>query len=121
MRQEVYDDPFKLSDWDQDQGSRCFVHLCNSMVWRAITGEDPPTTPPTAREYNDAGLPWFDYYDDKATALRGTGKLADLKSVAQLGKEKGDVPLPGNQSVSPERIVELRKGLKKGQIREGSF
>ncbi len=121
MRQEIYDDPFKVSDWDLDRGSRCFVHLCNSMVWRAITGQDPPTVAPTAREYNDAGLPWFDYYDDGAKAVAGSDKLADLKSVAEMGKEKGDVPLPENLSVTPETVVELRKGLKKGQVREGEF
>ncbi len=61
MRQEIYEDPFKLSDWDMDQKSRCFVHLANSLVWRAITGNAPPTVPFTAKEYNDHGLPWFDY------------------------------------------------------------
>ena len=44
MRQEIYKDPFKLSDWDMDQKSRCFVHLANSLVWRAITGDAPPNS-----------------------------------------------------------------------------
>ena len=33
MRQEIYDDPFSLDDWDHENASRCFVHLTNSMVW----------------------------------------------------------------------------------------
>ena len=121
MEQEIYDDPFDLKDWDLGRGSRCFIHLCNSLTWRAITEQDPPTVPPTAREYDRHNLPWFDYYDDTASAVSGSQKLAGLKSVATLGKEKGDVPLPENQSVSPENIVKLRKGLKKGQVREGNF
>ena len=44
--------------------------------------------------------------------------LAGMKSVATLGKEKKQVPLPENQSVSPEHIVTLRRGLAKGQVRE---
>jgi hypothetical protein len=53
----------------------------------------------TAKEYTDAGLPWFGYYSDTG-ALEGSETLDGMKSVAQLGKEKGDVPLPGNDSVS---------------------
>ena len=121
MRQEIYDDPFKLGDWDLDQKSRCFVHLTNSLVWRAITGDTPPTVPFTAKEYTDHGLPWFDYYSDNSTALKGSEKLNDLKSVVEMGKEKGDNPLPENESVTPGKIVELRKGLRKGQVREGVF
>ena len=100
---------------------RFFVHLTNSMVWRAITGDTPPTVPFTAKEYTDHGLPWFDYYSDNSTALKGSGKLKDLKSVVEMVKEKGDNPLPENESVVPKKIVELRKGLKKGQVREGAF
>jgi hypothetical protein len=121
MRQEIYDDPFKLGDWDMDQKSRCFVHLANSLVWRAITGQAPPTVPFTAKEYSRCGLPWFDYYGDKSKAIKGSGILKGLKSVVEVGKEKGDNPLPENESVDPERIVELRKGLKKGEVREGAF
>jgi hypothetical protein len=121
MRQEIYDDPFKLSDWDLDLKSRCFVHLANSLVWRAITGDQPPSVPFTAKEYNDHGLPWFDYYSDNSTALKGSEKLTSLKSVVEMGKKKGDNPLPENQSVNPDNIVKLRKGLKKGQVREGQF
>jgi hypothetical protein len=121
MRQEIYDDTFDFSDWDLRHKSRCFVHLCNSLVWRAITGENPPTVPPTAKEYNKHGLPWFDYYADGETAVSGSDLLSKLKSVVTLGKEKGDVPLPENESLQPHRVVELRRGLKKDQVREGSF
>jgi hypothetical protein len=121
MRQEIYDDPFDLDDWEIKHKSRCFVHLANSLVWRAITGEAPPTTPFTAKEYTNHGLPWFEYYSDNSTALKGAEKLKKLKSVAEKGKEKGDVPLPENESVIPNNIKKLRKNLKKDQVREGQF
>ena len=44
-----------------------------------------------------------------------------LKSVVEMGKEKKDNPLPENESVVPERIVELRRRLERGQVREGAF
>ncbi len=121
MTQEIYDDPYELSDWDTQHGSRCFVHLANSLVWRAITGQQAPHVPPTAEEYQRAGLPWFDYYDDAATAVEGSKALAGLKSVAALGQQKGDAPLPENQSVTPETILQLRREMSPEQVREGQF
>jgi hypothetical protein len=120
MRQTIYDDSHPLSDYELSLTGRCFVHIANSMVWRSITGQEPPTTPPTAAEYTRAGLPWFEYYSDRPAAEAG-GVLGMLKGILQLGAEKGDAPLPENESVSPENILHLRSGLKPGQVREGAF
>jgi len=121
MQQEIYEDPYDFDDWDLDHPSRCFVHLANSLVWRAITNEESPTVPFTAKEYTENGFPWFDYYDDSATVLKGSEKLGGVKSVKEMGEEKGGVPLPENEPVRPEYIIKLRKHLKKHQVREGVF
>ena len=121
MRQEIYEDPYPFQDWDQAHTSRCFVHIANTMVWRSITGEEPPTVPPTAEEYTRAGLPWFELYAADQTALPGSDRLRAMKSVAELGKEKQQIPLPENQSVDVKDVKALRKGLRKHQVREGSF
>ncbi len=120
MRQEIYDDPFSFNDWDRSTVQRCFVHLTHAELWRALTGEAPPTKPPTAAQYTAAGLPWFDYYGG-GTALAGSPILAGLESVAELGKKKGETPLPENEPVHGETIVKLRAGLAKDQVREGRF
>lgn len=117
MRQEIEEDPYDLADWDLRHSSRCFVHLANSMVWRSITGDEPPTTPPTATEYAEAGLPWFEYYSD-GKAVEGGERLKKIKSIAQLGQEKGEVPLPENQSVTPASVLALRGGMPAAQVRE---
>ena len=121
MEQEIYDDPHQFSDWNLQQRSRCFVHLANALVWRAITGADPPTTPLTAAEYTRAGLPWFDYYADKLPVLAGGSRLGGLRSVKQMGEDKHDMPLPENESVDPALVVKLRAGLRKDEVREGRF
>jgi len=121
MRQEIYDDPYDFDDWDLRHRSRCFVHLTNALVWRAITGDRPPTTPPTAEEYTRAGLPWFDYYAADREALEGSERLRELKSVLEIGQEKGEPALPENESVEPTNVVELREGLRRDQVREGRF
>ena len=121
MKQEIFEDPFDFRDWDTGNSSRSFIHLANSLVWRSITGETPPTIPFTSKEYARAGLPWFDYYDDKATPLNGSEKLNGLKSVVEMGKEKGDNPLPENESVITDKVMDLRKNLAKDEVREGIF
>jgi hypothetical protein len=121
MRQEIFTDRRDFAEWDQAHGSRCFVHIANSLVWRSITGQEPPTSPRTAEEYTRAGLPWFEYYADRQTALGGSAILKGLKSVLQLGKEKGEVPLPENVPVDPANVVHLRDGLARDQVREGAF
>jgi len=121
MRQEIYKDPYAFEGWDRSRYGRCFVHLANSLVWRAVTGDGPPTVPITSKEYTAAGLPWFDYYNDGAESLEGSDILKKLKSVIRLGKQKGDVPLPENETVTPAKVVKLRRGLLRNQLREGSF
>ena len=89
------------------------------MVWQSIVGSKPPSPPPTAAQYTSAGLPWFDYYAEGATAVEGSDRLAGMQSVKEVGEAKGDVPLPENESVTPENVVMLRSKLKEGQVREG--
>jgi hypothetical protein len=118
MRQEIYEDPFSIHDWDTEHGSRCFIHLVNSAMWHSITGERPPTQPPTSKQYTKAGYPWFDYYDREQKALEGSGILAGVKSVLQMGEQKRTQPLPENESVSISNVVNLRSGLQPHQVRE---
>jgi hypothetical protein len=117
MRQEIYDDSFGLDAWDQRNSSRCFVTIANSAVWTGVTGESIPTKSPTAKDYTNRGLPWFDYYGGGAKAVDGAEKLAKLASVAAMGKQKGETPLPENDSVDVERIIALRK-IGSDQVRE---
>ena len=120
MRQEIYDDPYGLDAWDQRRASRCFVSILNSRQWLAITGEHPPTEPPTAAGYAEAGLPWFDYYRD-LDAVDATDKLTGISSVAAVAAKKGDAPLSANETISPHHIVPLgscRPAPRHRQVRE---
>ena len=121
MRQEIYDNQFLIHDWDTDHGSRCFIHPVNSATWQAITGQRPPSPPPTAAHYTKASYPWFDYYDAEATAVNGSEILASVKSVFAKGGEKARAPLSENESVTVTDMVNLRAGPKNNQVREADF
>ncbi len=117
MRQEIYEDPYGLDAWDQRHASRCFITIANSTQWMAMTGERPPTEPPTAGDYAEADLPWFEYYGGDTEALDGAEKLMALESVSEVAGKKGEKPLPENESLAEIRVVRIReKGA--GPVRE---
>ena len=68
---------------------------------------------------------WNERYN--LTAITDPGQIAvkhfldSITCVLAMGKKKGDVPLPENQSATPEHVVELRRGLRPGQVRETEF
>ena len=112
MRQEIYKDPHAAEDWDLEHSSRCFLHLCDALLWREITGENPPQTPLTAMEYQRAGMPWFDFYRDDLAVLEGSKTLASIKSVNTLSQEKNGRALPGNTSVKVPSVIDYVAGKK---------
>jgi len=89
MRQKIYPDPYGIDTWDRDSANRLFVHIANSLVWREITGEEPPQTPVSARSYSESGLPWFELYDELAGDVAASTTLAGVKSVKQVDEGKG--------------------------------
>lgn len=113
MRQQVFEDPFGLHEWHSEHNSRCFVHLLNSMAWQAITGSTPPTVPFTAADYSRRNMPWYDLYVDSPT-VQGTKVTQDLKSVAQLQEEKGQVFLPENETAKPLKKVRIGSQIRDG-------
>ena len=98
MRQEVYEDTYGFDSWDTTARSRCFAHILNSAQFLAVSGALPPGKPPTAKDYTEAGLPWFAYYGGDMKALAGAKKLAGLDSVAAKKLKKGAGFLVDNDS-----------------------
>jgi hypothetical protein len=123
MKQEVYEDPYGLDDWDTNHTSRTYIHLANSLAWKAITQQDPPYPPATAADYTRHGLPWFDYYSDDLKALVGTGKMAAIKSILQLGYQKGLAGvIPENESAEvPADKIHVIHASKRGEVRNGTW
>ncbi len=106
--------------WDLARRARCFVHIANSEAWAALTGAPPPTRPPSAADYARAGLPWFEWYADRP-AKAGSAILAGLKSVARLGAERRETPLPENEPFDPPEPVRLGPAAHLPARLEGSW
>ena len=117
MRQHIEEDPHDLGAWDQRHASRCFVSILNSVQWRAVTGEKPPTQPPTAKDYTECGLPWFAYYGSDRTAVPGSDRLKGAASVAQHAKATGKEPLPANETIAVSHVIPVG-GARRRPVRE---
>ncbi|MFF3325112.1 hypothetical protein [Streptomyces sp. NPDC002889] len=102
MRQEVYQDDRRLSDWAEEPSGRVFVHLVTPPEWRRITGEVAPPSPVDRAAYTQAGLPWFDYYDEDGTDLAPTDALGGVKPVGDwLGDDQVPWQAPGAHQIQP--------------------
>ena len=119
MHQEIFEDEHGYDAWDRSLSCRCFVHILNSAQWEGATGKILPGAAPTANDYTKAGLPWFEYYDDKLGALNGAKKLAGLDSVATKGSKLGAKPLPENEAIKPAKIIHL--GSAPTKVSEGNW
>ncbi|MFF4585183.1 hypothetical protein [Streptomyces sp. NPDC001388] len=98
MRQEVYQDVRPVSDYAKEPAGRVFVHLVTPPEWRRITGEEPPPSPVDRAAYTNAGLPWYDYYDQDAQDVAPSDTLAAVKPVGEwLGTDLDpwQPPAPG--------------------------
>jgi hypothetical protein len=118
MRQEVYDDDYGLDAWDFESRTRCFVMLANAQQWMSITREEPPLSPISAAQYNEAGLPWYDYFDGDKEAIDGAkalGKIKSIKTLATKKREKNVWPEDG-----PPTDYLLKK-IKASKVSDGSW
>ncbi|WP_210569874.1 hypothetical protein [Streptomyces sp. GESEQ-4] len=104
MRQEVYQDDRPATDWSEEPAGRVYVHLVTPPEWRRITGEVPPPSPVDRAAYTNAGLPWFDYFDQDAEDLAPTDTLEGVKPV---GDWIGDDHEPW-QEPSPGQVKPLK-------------
>ncbi len=118
MTQTIHEDPYGADAWDTEASSRCFVHVFNSEQWQAITGTVPPTAPRKAKDYEAAGLPWFEHYSD-AKVLGGSSVLAGLDSLAAKALKKGKGLLSGGESFSPKVVKSI--GSKSQGVSEGDW
>ncbi len=122
MRQKIYPDRYGLDTWDTANFGRVYVHILNSMMFREITGMEPPPTPVSARQYTEAGLPWFDLYDEDKGDIPPSKVLQKVKSVRKMDQSKGFAPQQndGPTEVPDAQVVKLGKG-KKAMVRNGAW
>ncbi|KAF7186024.1 Ubiquitin-like protein-NEDD8-like protein RUB3 [Pseudocercospora fuligena] len=82
IRQSIKRDNNNPSIWEPESGVIFNVQTVNSEHFREITGEEPPETPVTAKDYAEAGQPYFEIYEEKPSGVGGS--FEEVKSVNEL-------------------------------------
>jgi hypothetical protein len=100
MKQKIYRDPHGIDTWDRNNYGRVYVHIVNSLMYREITGKEPPETPVTAKTYTQHKLPWFDLYDENMDDIAPPEVLTNVKSVKEMDAEKGFTSQQDDDSVN---------------------
>jgi hypothetical protein len=123
MKQKIYPDPHGIDTWDSENSGRVYVHIVNSLMYREITGHEPPETPITAKTYQQHGYPWFDLYDDHLRDIQAPDALKQVKSIKEMDAEKGFKPQQDDSSVDvPEdKIVKYNLPKDPNEIRDGEW
>ncbi|MGH3089737.1 MAG: hypothetical protein ACRDSJ_20835 [Rubrobacteraceae bacterium] len=121
MRQKIYPDEHGVDTWDMENFGRVCLHIVNSMMFREITGLEPPPTPVTAKMYTERGFPWFDLYDEGKKDIPASETLSKVKSVKGMDKEKGFDPQQDDEPVEvPDEQVK-KLGESPGAVRDGEW
>ena len=89
MERRIHADPHGVDTWDESNYNRVYIHIVNSMMYREITGLEPPATPVTAETYAKHNLPWFDVYDETMSDIAPSPELSQVKSIKEMDAEKG--------------------------------
>lgn len=107
MHQEIYPDKMGIDSWVPTPDGRVFIHIVNSQMYEAITGEKAPPTPISARDYTSRGWQWFDLWDKEDVPVQAA--LSGIKNVAQIDAEKGISKQQDDTfvNVPPEQVKKL--------------
>jgi hypothetical protein len=112
IRQDIEGDTWGTGAYDTGHPARCFVHLVNAAVWAAITGEPMPTPAITKSQYEEYGIPWFDY-SAAGPKVPGAQLLAGLRSVEEL------TSLPDAGAIAIDRIRVVPPRRRSAAVRQG--
>jgi hypothetical protein len=123
MKQKIYPDPHGIETWDAANFGRVYVHIVNSMLYREITGEEPPPTPITAKLYAQHGYPWFDLYDEKKSDIAAPENLQNVKSIKDMDAEKGFAPQQDDDSIDvpDDKIVKYHMPDDPDAVQDGEW
>ena len=119
MTQKIYPDPHGIDTWDQENFGRVYVHIVNSMMYREITGQEPPLTPVTAQTYAQYGFPWFDLYDDHLGDIDAPDALKGVKSISEIDADKGFEPQQDDSSIDVGYVIKYK--VDPNQVEDGTW
>ncbi|KAL9647986.1 hypothetical protein ABK040_016677 [Willaertia magna] len=114
MKQQIIQDPYGVSFWDETSKARVFIHIINSEMYKQITGENPPETPISAETYTSYGYPWFDTYNENVGSVGKSNILGNVKSIKEIDQEKHLYPQQDDSTVNISNVHVIKNDIRDG-------
>lgn len=92
--QKIVRDPLLPTAYDFTKGVRLHITVLDAFALSQLTGGPPIPTPISTLTYVEAGLPWYDFFDEGVPAANNTTgdhRLANVKSLQELLTEQRDI------------------------------
>lgn len=123
MKQDIYPDEHGIETWDENNFGRVWVHLVDSLSYRDITGKEAPGTPVSPKTYTQAGLLWFDLYDEHKGDVTSSKTLAGVKSIKEMDKQQGFSPQQDDSTieVGEDQVKKLALKNDPHHVRDGNW
>lgn len=105
LAQQIHLDPTPTAyRWEGPTATALIsVQFLNAVAYETITGILCPPTPITAKQYTEAGIPWFDTYQSHAKSSSGGAAFDYVKSVSEIDSA-GDI-LPGTSVATTQKVA----------------
>lgn len=99
VRQQIIPDPYGVAVWDPARATSIRIAILAAQSWSSLTRQEPPDRAATPDAYAEAGLPWFDYYDEASGDVPAPRALSNLPQT-----EENPRPL----AVDPSAIQQIK-------------
>jgi tetratricopeptide (TPR) repeat protein len=110
IKQMIISDSYGHDTWDTNTRRCITIRLINSLVYRQVTGKNPPTEPITREEYEFRQIPWFSHYEDSTPKVSASSLFKRILGVSDIDKRRGiRSDVSGRPMIaSPENIQKIR-------------
>jgi hypothetical protein len=91
IKQVIAADYHNKNGWLPSRTTVFNVQILNTVVYKAVTGEAPPTRPMGVKEYKKHGFPFFKMYEEPSGV---SGNFSLVKSIAEIDENMDNVVTP---------------------------
>jgi len=89
IKQQIHSDTYGIDSWSINRKRSLTIHLVNSLAYKAITGIDPPPSPITASEYQQARIPWYSHYNEATPVVKPASIFRRILGISGIEKKRG--------------------------------
>lgn len=111
IEQNIQKDRHDTRKWIKELTFTIPVQIFNTAQFRRVTGTEPPPYPLTAETYVEAGLPFFDLFEEEPSTVSGAGAFDSLKSINEIEQLQGLV-IGEERGIHPRTVQLFNTGTE---------